>query len=350
LVSVSVIMVTARASYPIIGLPDVHVLQPTFYSLEKQSFKDFEVIVVDALYPQKKGWIESRKWSFPIKYVPPHPNHRFWLDRGLWGVCGQLNTALLYAEGELIVRVDDSSQIPDKGFLQKFWDYYQNGFFALAMHVRYHAGKPARVNEEYLKRGYEAKYALMPDEDRATLLRRLYGENGIVRDTRWPTVERAGTYIAPPEWGYGYTSFALEAALKVNGFDELMDGLKGQEDQNFTIRLDMAGYKDMLILDKNLWVIEHEHLPAVVKSPSPFKCNFGLIQYERAKGLWRANAWKLTFEDCEWIRRNICPKCLNYHRCMNEKLKGAFYVDNELFRIWLSHQNVFDLREERFDL
>jgi len=341
---------TARSDYPIIGLPDVHVLQPTLDSLEKQSFKDFEVIVVDALYPQKEGWIESRKWSFPVKYVPPHPNHRFWLERGLWNVAGMLNTALLYADGELVVRLDDCCEIPDKDYLKKFWETYQSGCFALAMHVRYHAGKPARVNEDYLKSGYEAKYAVMPQDDRATLLRTLYGENGLVRDTRWPTVERRGRMIAPPEWFYGYSSFSIEASLRVNGFNELFDGLKGQEDQDFGIRLAMAGYKGVFVLDKDLWVIEHEHYPPKVKSPEPFKCNYGIIQYEQAKGLYQANTWKLTFEDCEWIRRNICPKCLNYHRCVNEKLKGAFYVDNELFRLWLNNQNVFDLREERFNV
>jgi len=45
---------------------------------------------------------------------------------------------------------------------------------------------------------------------------------------------------------------------------------KGQEDQELGVRLAMAGYKDVFILDKDLWVIEHE--PAVVKSPDPFKC------------------------------------------------------------------------------
>lgn len=317
-------------------------------SLKKQTFKSWELIVVDALYPKRRRWIEKRKWSFPVKYVPPHPNHRFWLDRGLWNVAGMLNTALLHVEGDLIVRLDDCCEIPDRDYLKKFWEYYESGLFALAMHVRYHAGKPAKVNEEYFEEGYEAKYAKLPEaEDRKALLERLYGKNGVVKDTRWSTVERQGRMIAYPEWGYGYTSFPLEAALRVNGFDEKFDGLKGQEDQNFTIRMDMAGYKDVFLLDKDLWIIEHEHLPCVVKSPEPFKCNYGLIRYEQAKGLYRANDWILTREDCEWIRENICSNCPNLRRCMNETLKGKFYVDNELFRLWLNHQNIFDLRKER---
>jgi len=347
MVSVSVIMATARSSYPIVGLSNVYVLEPTLHSLEKQSFRDFELIIVDALYPAKKEWIEKRKWSFPIKYVPPHPNHRFWLDRGLWNVAGMLNTALLYAEGELIVRIDDASEIPDVNYLQKFWDAYQQGYFALAMHTRYRRGRQAYFNEEYCREGYDI--AREPASRRDILLN-FFKEGDPIRDTRWPTVERHGRMIAPPEWFYGFSSFSLEAALKINGFSELCDPVKGQEDQNFGVRLSMAGYKNMLLLDKDLWVIEHEHLPCVVKSPEPFKCTYGLIQYEQVKGLFRANSWKLSLEDCEWIRRNICPKCLNYSRCLNETLKGQFYVDNELFRLWLSKQPLFDLRMERLEV
>jgi hypothetical protein len=260
-----------------------------------------------------------------------------------------LNTGIMFAEGELIVRMDDCSEAPDENYLRKFWEGYQSGYFPMAMHVRYHAGKPARIDEEYLERGYEANYANAPPGDRGMLLKRIYGEGGIVRDTRWPAVEAAGRIVAPPQWFYGYSSFSLEAALKINGFSELCDTLKGQEDQDFGIRLSMAGYKNFL-LERDLWVIEHEHLPCDIKSPEPFKCNYGLIQYEQLKGLFRANTWKLTMEDCEWIRHNICPRCLNYGRCLNETLRGQFYIDNELFRTWLESQRTFDLRSERLEL
>jgi len=354
MVLISVIMPTARHDYPIIGLPHVHFLHPTLKSLKNQTFRDFEFILVDALYEKRPKLFEGRpfhanKLDFPIKHVPVHPNHRFWLDQKRWNVCGALNTGILYAEGELLVRIDDCSEFRED-FLQRFWEGYQSGYFPMAMHVRYHAGKPARVNEEYLKKGYEAKYAQMPGEDRAMLLKRLYGEDGLIRDTRWPTVEKAGRMVAPPEWYYGYSSASLEALLKVNGFNELFDPQKGQEDQDLGIRLSMAGYRDVFLLDKDLWVIEHEHYPPEVDSPDQFKCNYGIIQYERAKGLYRANTWKLTFEDCEWIRRNICPKCLNYNRCLKERLAGKFYLDEELFREWLSNQRVFDLREERMEI
>jgi len=168
---ISCILCTAREDYPILGLPKVHVFEPTIRSLIKQSFKDFELIIVDALYDKRSNH-DFSKLPFPVKHVPPHPNHSFWLKRGLWNVAGMLNTALLHAlwnvagmlntallhaEGDLIVRLDDCCEIPDPDYLKKFWEYYESGLFALAMHVRYHAGKPARVNENYLREGYERR-------------------------------------------------------------------------------------------------------------------------------------------------------------------------------------------------
>lgn len=347
---ISVIIPTARDDYPIIGMPDVFVLEPTFKSLEKQKFRDFEVIVVDALYPDKKEWIDSRKWSFPVKYVPPHPNHSFWVNRGLWGVAGMLNSAILHAEGDLIVRMDDCSEALDDEYLSKFWDLYLSGYFPMAMHVRYHGGQPARVNDDYLNNGYEAKYAIMPNEDREQLLKILYGENGIIRDTRWATVEKAGQLIAPPEWFYGYSSFSLDAALRINGFNELLDGQKGLEDVDFGIRLNMAGYKDVLLLSKDLWVIEHEHLPCKIDSPIPFKCNYGIIQYSIDKNLYVANTSTMDRNDCDFIKNKICPSCPNYIRCKNEMLGGRFYIDNDLFDIWIRNQSVFDIRSERLEV
>ena len=48
--AISVIMPTARDDFPIIGLPDLHLFEPTMKSLVKQNFKDFEVIIVDAFH------------------------------------------------------------------------------------------------------------------------------------------------------------------------------------------------------------------------------------------------------------------------------------------------------------
>lgn len=51
--AISIIMATARENYPIIGQPKLHMFKPTIDSLKTQSFKDFEFIIVDALYKKR---------------------------------------------------------------------------------------------------------------------------------------------------------------------------------------------------------------------------------------------------------------------------------------------------------
>lgn len=348
--SISCVLCTARSDYPIIGLPDIHLFEPTIQSLAKQTFRDFELVLVDALHEQRKTH-DFSKLPFIVKHVPIHPNHRFWLDRKRWFVCAALNTGIIHAEGELLVRIDDCSEFNEQ-FLQRFWDGYRSGFFPLAMHTRYRNGKQAYYDEEYRKNGYE--FARERAEDQK-VLEQFHERGKPVRDTRWPTVEaRGGRMVGFPQWFYGYSSVSLDAALKLNGFNELFDGLKGQEDQEFGMRLGLAGYRDMFLLDVNHWVVEHEHesIPedVVAGGVRPFKCNYGLYLLNERRGVWRANERSLTLAYCEWVRNSVCPSCGNYQRCLGEELGGRFYIDGDDFREWLKHQNTFDLREERMNL
>lgn len=117
--SISVILPTARGDYPIIGLPNVHMFQPTIDSLKIQTFKDFELIVIDALYHLRPKLFQgepfhSDKLPFHIKHVPIEHNarfnHAFWMNNKRWNVCGTLNTGIIHAKGELLVRTDDCSE------------------------------------------------------------------------------------------------------------------------------------------------------------------------------------------------------------------------------------------------
>jgi len=344
--SISVLLCTARSDFPIINLPDLHIFNPTFNALLGQTFKDFEVILVDSLFPRRQKWL-NKDWRFPVKYVPVHPNHRFWLDHKRWNICGSLNTAILSAEGELLVRIDDASEF-ESTFLQKFWDGYRSGYFPMAMHIRYLGGKPARFDKEYMEKGYEAKYSeTLEKDERVKILYRLYGDEGLIRDTRYPIVKaRGGKMIAPTDWYYGYSSVSLDAALKINGYNELFDGDKSLEDADCGLRLTMAGYKDMFSLDVGHQVIEHEHLPipsdVVAPNQGNIKCNYALFLLSKNKNRWRANSQKLTEEELEFIRteslRSPCSP------------KPNFYADDcrgSLWDLWVSHQNIFDLKEER---
>jgi glycosyltransferase involved in cell wall biosynthesis len=346
---ISVIMPTARDEYSVIGQPNTHFLEPTIRSLSNQRFDDFELILVDAL-KHDRDW-DFSKLPYPVKHVPVHRDHRFWLDRKRWSVCGTLNTGLIHAEGELIVRIDDCSEF-EGDFLQRFWEAYMSGYWGLAMHIRYLEGKPAKYNEEYREKGYEALYAKkdLEEEERDVVLKRLYGENGLVRDSRYPVVEaHGGSLLAPYNWMYGYSSFTLEAALKVNGFDELFDGDKSLEDVDFGSRLNMAGYKDLMRLDVDHQVIEHEHEPIPLevldRDVKPIKCNYAVMEMNRKWGRIKANTGPLTEEQIEYVKKISLQK-----PCSPQPNFYADDLEGELFEVWKNNSPQFNLREERLNL
>ena len=352
MVSISCVLPSARDSYTVLDLPDLHIFQSPFESMSRQTFRDFELVICDSLWPSRRDFVEEKNWGFEVKYVPPHPNHRYWIDRGRWAVCEQLNSAILQAEGELLVRVDDCSMF-DPSYLQRIWDEYQKGNFLLAMHSRWHGGKQAYYTSEYLENGYEAKYSAAREPDRRATLDRIYGKGQPVRDTRWPVVEqRGGRMAAPPEWFYGYSACSLEAMLKINGYNERFDSDKSEEDQNCGLRLALAGYTNF-VLDTRHTVIEHEHGPVsemVIKpGQKVMKCNHALYLLDEMRRSYYANSRKLSRGDCDWIRANICPICPNHVRCKTEELGGRFYND-DLIEQFLAGQRTFDLREERMTI
>jgi len=345
MLDISVIMPTARDNYCIRGQPELHFLKPTMDSLSKQNFKDFELIIVDVLHSTRE--YDFSKLPFKVKHVPVHPLHRFWLDRKRWAVCEALNTGILHAEGDLVVRLDDCSEF-DEDYLERFWEGYQSGYWPLAMHTRYMGGKQAVYNEKYKKEGYEFTRAKAHGEpmDTEKVLNKVFKEGSHVRDTRWPIVEKAGGKMtAPVNWMYGYSSFTLEAALKVNGFDELFDGDKSLEDVDFGSRLSMAGYRDMFLLDVNHSVIEHEHSAIPIPFVKPIKCNYAIYLLNRFKKRWKANVDILTEKDLEFIRiESLKPPCSPKPNFYDEDCEG------ELWKVWASNQPIFDLRKERLSI
>jgi len=347
--SISIILPTARDNYSIIGCPDLHIFQPTIESLKIQSFKDFELIIIDAIYERRSKTFQgelyySDKLPFPIKHIPIDQNHRFWRDNRRWNVCGTLNTGIIHANGELLVRVDDCSEF-DRDFLKRFWEGYQSGYFPCAMHIRYLNGKPSRLNKEYLEKGIE--YAKMDKEARHATLKKLYGEDGLIRDSRYDFVKKeGGRKIGPHEWYYGYSSVSLEAALKVNGYDELFDGTKSLEDSDMGSRLWMAGYANKFLLDIDHQVIEHEHGPIALDlvdtNIKPIKCNYAIYLRNRERKISRANTEKLTKHDIEFIRtESLKPPCSPTPNFYDSDCAG------EQFNKWIQNQPIFDLREER---
>ena len=340
---ITLLMNTARDDFPMVGLPDTFIFEPTIRSLNRQELKNFELVIVDALWSEKrKRWLEEHA-RFPVKYIDALPNR--WLEHGMVGIATQKNKGLLYAEGELVVFVDDCVMFPLRDWTRKIWGWYEKGYWPMSLTYYFEGGKPKLLGESsrYVERFYGRDY------DKEQNLRLIFKPGEVVRDSRARFVDDGGTLEAHGSWFYGGSSATLEALLKINGVDEAYDSAKGLEDVSVGVRLEQAGYGGKFILDKDLYHIENWHRGIservlTYRGPTP-KCNYALLQYNAGNPV--ANKQVLTRSDCDWIRENICPKCNNFGRCLGEEFRGKFYIESEGFEYWLSNQRVFDLRKER---
>lgn len=257
---ISVVLNTARSSYAMTGYPNKHHLEFTCEALAESQFTDFELIVSDVLYEQRK--LESTKWWAPLDgvvevYHTPVRQTEF-VKRHYCAIAATKNSGALYGEGDLFLWLDDCCR-PGPEVIRRFAEWYGKGYFASAMHIRTIAGKESARDSRFL----------YFDLSR--------GNVDAIRDG----------YLVNGHHNYGYASYGREAFFLVNGFDEFMDGSRQLEDVDMGLRMQRAGYQ--LVLDKDLVIVEEEHLtisaggaemdpnrvhtPDVIPWGPPLKCN-----------------------------------------------------------------------------
>lgn len=110
---VSVIMTTIRPGA-------FRVLKDT---LEKQTYKNFEVIVIDGRYEERKGEVAEymNDVDYPFLHIPDPERDK---ARYPYGLCHAFNTSLEAANGELHVHIQDFILIPNDG-IEKFVKLYK---------------------------------------------------------------------------------------------------------------------------------------------------------------------------------------------------------------------------------
>lgn len=311
-------------------------------NLAAQTFKDFEFIYVDTFYEDNVTNFSSiiQNLPFVVKHVPIHPNHRYWFDLGYVYISAAKNTGILYADGKLVVSCDDAEFFPDN-FLEKYWHYYSNhGLLMHAVHKRMRAIVTA---------GGDIVYPITGD---------VY-----VNDHRFNHVNPGHPVKQHSfgEWLFAGTSYPLEEALFLNGFNEKMDGCKSLEDCEFGSRLAMLGLKFCIDIEGYLYILDHQSYcgsvatfgsdgPDTVPEFHPVKIkkienfiaveNFGLCRCTIELKELQANKKPLTQKHFEIIQRET----LKYRQFdpLAAENKGKF-------DIWLKTP-AFDLKKERADL
>lgn len=206
MVRASVVLITKRA-YPKVDI--------ALRFLSKQTCLDFEYILVDGYYFQRKQEMEKLITDinppFPVLYLPDKPSR--WRQKRPC-LSNARNTALIWAKGSQIIFFDDCCVNMVNDLVEKHLKWGEKGY-AVAGAWYTHPDPPY---------GWESRQTMVKE----------------------PQVVIGG-------WLYGgHMSFPLEAVLKVNGFDEWYDGEQGCDDVDCGIRLSRAGCQ--VIYDPSLYV------------------------------------------------------------------------------------------------
>lgn len=363
---ISYVTITARADYPTVGLPNVHLWEPTLKTLRDQTFTDFEWIIVDVFYEERKDYfLGQTNHGIKIKHIPATPN--IWADFGLVQTCHQFNKGIIHADGELLFFDADSGMLHPQ-LMENIWKHYLDGFF-----VSLGFGSDVTFAPELQERklGKDGNYeypagqwqgATKANSTMPWIEALGYGYKGeVIFDHRYrqvflnPSFAKVDGVPIPPDWFYGISTVSLNAMLRVNGFNNAFDGDSALNDVDLGNRLALAGYGGKLFMFRDSYCIEafagpYWH-PKMRRFRPEVKCNNGMVLYNKLSGRYRANE-PLSNADIDYITHNICVnKCPVRDTCKTLPHRGPFFNKNEpdLVAHWKKHgmTEAVDLETER---
>lgn len=252
---VSVVLVTHRVG----GLDIV------FDSLSRQIFKDFELIISDGLYQYRKELVAEKikDYSFRVKHIEPFnnpfPNNAF---------CRYANSGLAHADCKVVVFITDYTFLPSESLLKHARHYMTNpelGYMACHRYFKLNNVHPDFPN--YTDEPVEKDNDLLYNHSNDDTLK--YAEDvrsGKLNSLMWSLFEQNFNYetynmewdpllaVADPKsrleesglinlsWFHGKNeSCGLENILRINGWDESLDGGHGFQDTDLSDRLTKLG-------------------------------------------------------------------------------------------------------------
>lgn len=202
-------------------------------NLEKQTYQDFELIIVDALYDWRKDEVAEyfKDVTFPVKHIPEPP----FRPGDVWNLNKAYNEGLRHAEGELVISLQDYIWIKGTA-LEQFVDLSESYGLQVAIsgighkalfpdHADNLQGKISIWNEPFT--GVPSGVS---EADH-----RLDGKQ-IVEDIPFSLFE------------LNFACVPLEAYKAVGGFDEEYDKGYSCDNFNLSFRLSLLDYK--FLLDK----------------------------------------------------------------------------------------------------
>lgn len=216
----TVLLATARGPMCFTHHPEWNQFEVLDRQLSKQTYRDFELVVVTPFIEQATSALSHWK----LKAVEPRSTP--WRREKMFAVASARNTGLVHAKGAWVVVIDDCVEL-GSDFLARIVEY---------------ADRQTGVAVMYKKEGGQV---IDPRWSRF-LLQANNKDSIILRGSMGPTP-------------YGFVSFPMNAAIAVNGYDELrFDGARGLEDMNFARRLMLKGVS--FAMDRRIMATLHDHL------------------------------------------------------------------------------------------
>lgn len=360
---ITVLIYTARDDYPYVGKAEGwHCFEPFLRTLADQTFRDFELVLVDALWETRSDWFKNRPQPFPVKHVPSKPN--YWQERGRVGLSSQINRGFVWADGRYVWMGAENNLYPPH-HLALVAELCRSGKVPAAWYGSADRGCLTWGSDGqlfYNNSAHEGKGTPGPCPDVS------FNMHGFTREDLYTMDHRAARFaddtslvISPchHQHYYGYSSVPLDVADAVNGFDELMDGIKSLQDCDFGDRIVHAGCS--LVMHRDLYVVEpptkQESGTEVgygggIRNMTSFQCNYAILMHNQLTGR-RVNTGLSPgyVEDVqERICRGVCP--------IQEKCKGGSIGESPMYpfcageheamaREWHANISSRDLKSER---
>jgi glycosyltransferase involved in cell wall biosynthesis len=264
------------------------------YHLSKQTFKDFEVVLVDGYYEERKEVIANKAKELGLN-IQHHPLPVLSYITSV-NIASNRNTALSYSKGDVVIFVDDHQIIPEN-FVER--------------HIRTTHKGVATVGRQYAlyrKRDNYFDFSTFSVEEI---------EHGDGRaDLGW-----VGTFVHGGAFWTNNASVWRADALEVNGFDERYNGGTAGEDTDFGTRLTTIGIKIFFSTDALVWHVDHSinPLPGKKLSGVSDKVDKSLCNHNRTP--FTCNAYSQgdfnlidsgslhTWRDSNGIKYYICKNC-----------------------------------------
>lgn len=257
---VSVLMVTNRPG----ALAILH------ENLKKQSFKDFEVVIVDGAFEGREG-IE---WSYPVKHIPEPAAKNPQLTSVPFNLGLAYNTGIKLCEGEYIFCLQDFIWIPANA-IAKFLD---------------RAEADPEKKTAVIGVGHKARY---PESLEGMTLEMLVAKpTGISEiDDRLVGADRDIQWTNYSQFELNYALAPKQMFYDAGGLEESFDNTYyGADNTAIALKAEMVGYK--FLIDKSNECIGYNQ--SLFPRPSDWE--------ERHNNKGNYNSWARTITAGNWRR------------------------------------------------